>query len=77
MFRFGIYYQMDLLNIFYNNQHFEPIEYICDAKSSQFQFEIKINYSFINLDNYSTISKPMKKKYKQLPEKYIFIGMTI
>jgi len=53
MFRFGIDYQMDLLNIAYNNQHFEPIEYICDVKS--FQFEIKNPISFINLDDYSTM----------------------
>jgi hypothetical protein len=44
MFRFGIDYQMDLLIIVYNNQHFEPNEYICDVKSFQFQFEIKKSY---------------------------------
>jgi hypothetical protein len=40
MFRFGIDYEMDLLNIAYNNQHFELIEYTCDVRSYQFQFEI-------------------------------------
>jgi hypothetical protein len=44
MFRFGIDYQMDLLIIAYNNQHFEPNEYICDVKIFQFQFEIKKSY---------------------------------
>jgi hypothetical protein len=61
MFRFKTDYQMDLLNIACNNQHFEPIEYTCDVRNGQFQFEIKKIISYINLDDCSTILKLMKK----------------
>ncbi len=72
MFRFGIDYQMELLNIAYNNQHFEPFEYTCDVRSCQFQFEIKIIISFINLDDCSTISKLMKKNRSNICPKNSF-----
>jgi hypothetical protein len=35
-------YQMDTLHIAYNNQHFEPIKYICDVKIIQLPIETQI-----------------------------------
>ncbi len=60
MCKCGLYYQIDPLHIDYSNQHFEPIEYACDIKNIQFQFETQDWKSFINLDDYQMLSKPMK-----------------
>jgi hypothetical protein len=57
----GLDYQMDTLHIAYSNQYFEPIEYTCDVKNIQLQFETQIFKSFINLDDYPMLSKPIKQ----------------
>ncbi len=66
MFKCGLDYQIDLLHIAYSNQHFEPIEYTCDVKNTQFQFETQNSKSFINLDDYPMLSRPMKQEMQTL-----------
>jgi hypothetical protein len=36
MFKCGLDYQMNILHIAYNDQHFESIEYICDVKNTHY-----------------------------------------
>jgi hypothetical protein len=38
----GLNYQIDPLHIAYSNQHFEPIEYVCDVKNTQNHLKDKI-----------------------------------
>ncbi len=57
-----IRYQIDLLHIAHTNQHFEPIEYTCDVWNTPFQFETQNSKSFINLDDYPMLLKPMKQE---------------
>jgi hypothetical protein len=52
MHKCGLDYQTNTLHITYSNQHFEPIEYTCDVKNIQLQFETQNSKLFINLDNY-------------------------
>jgi hypothetical protein len=47
----GLDYQTDTLHIAYSNQHFEPIEYTCDIRNIQLQFETQKSRSFINLND--------------------------
>ncbi len=74
MFRCGI--PNESLNIIYNNWHFEPIEYTCDVRNTQFQFETQNSKSFVNLDNHLMLSKPMKQEMQTLAQKICFIGMV-
>jgi len=46
MCKCGLEYQIDLLQIAYSNQPFEPIKYRCDVKNTQFQFETQIENHF-------------------------------
>jgi hypothetical protein len=39
MCKCGLDCQMDTLHIACSNQHFEPIEYTCDIRNTQLQFE--------------------------------------
>jgi hypothetical protein len=68
----GLDYQIDLSHITYNNQHFEPIEYACDVRNTQFQFETQNSKSFVNLDNHLMLSKPMKQEMQTLAQKKRF-----
>jgi hypothetical protein len=76
MCKCGLDYQIDPLHIAYNNQHFEPIEYTCDVRNTQFQFETKNSKSFIKLDDYPMLLKPMKQEMQTLAQKICFIGMV-
>jgi hypothetical protein len=66
---------MNILNIVYNNRHFEPIEYTCDIR--KFPIPIWNPISFINLDDYPTLSNQWNKKCKDLEKRNIFIGLVI
>jgi hypothetical protein len=60
MCKCGLDYQTDTLYIACNNQHFELIEYKCDIRNIQLQFETQNFKSFIGLDDYPMFSKPIK-----------------
>jgi hypothetical protein len=60
MCKCGLDYQMDTLHIACSNQHFEPIESTCDIRNTQLQFETQNFQSFINLDDHTILSKPIK-----------------
>jgi hypothetical protein len=62
MCKCGLDYQMDTSRIACSNQHFEPIEYTCDIRNTQLQFETQIFKSFINLDDYQMLSKTIKQE---------------
>jgi hypothetical protein len=47
----GLDYQTDTLHIAYSNQNVEPIEYTCDIRNIQLQFETQKSRSFINLND--------------------------
>jgi hypothetical protein len=52
--------QTNTLHIAYINQNFEPIQYTCDIKNIQLQFETQNSKSFINLNDNPMPSKPIK-----------------
>jgi hypothetical protein len=72
MHKCGLDYQTNTLHITYSNQHFEPIEYTCDVKNIQLQFETQNSKSFINLDNYPMLWKPTKQEVQTLAKKMHF-----
>jgi uncharacterized FlaG/YvyC family protein len=68
----GLDYQIDPLHIDYSNQHFELIECACDVRNIQFQFETQNSKSFINLDDFLKLSKPIKQDIQTLAQKIHF-----
>jgi hypothetical protein len=68
----GLNYQMDTLHIAYSIQHFDPIEYTCDVINTQLQFETQNSKSFINLNDFPMLLKPIKQEVQTFAKKMCF-----